>query len=38
MLAFCDPSVLDIYSRVDIIGILTKYGTPHEVLGVDREV
>jgi hypothetical protein len=38
MLASLDPGVLELYSRVDIIGILPEHGTPQEVVWVGREV
>jgi hypothetical protein len=37
MLEYLDPSVLELYSRVDIIGILSEYGTSQKVVWIDRE-
>jgi hypothetical protein len=37
MLASLNPSVLELYSRVDIIGILSEYGTPQVAVWVGRE-
>ena len=37
MLEFLNPSVLELYSRVDIIGILSEYGTPQAAVWVGRE-
>jgi hypothetical protein len=38
MLASLDPGVLELYSRADIIGILSEYGTPQATVWVGREV
>ena len=37
MLASLDRVVLELYSRVDIIGILSEYGTSQKVAWIDRE-
>jgi hypothetical protein len=37
MLASLDPGILNLYSRVDIIGILLEYGTPQAAMWVGRE-
>jgi hypothetical protein len=37
MLASLNPGVLEIYSRVDIIGILTEHGTSQRAVWIDRE-
>ena len=37
MLTSLNPSVLDIYSRDEIIGILPKYGTQQEAVWVGKK-
>ena len=37
MLASLDPGVLELYSRVDIIGILSEYGTLEATVWVGKE-
>lgn len=37
MIASLDPGVLELYSRVDTIGIVPEYGTPQAAVGVGKE-
>jgi hypothetical protein len=37
MLAVLKPSILEFYSRADIIGILLEHGTPQKTTWIDRE-
>jgi hypothetical protein len=38
MLASLDPSVLELYSRDDVVEIFMEYGTPQQAVWVGREV
>jgi hypothetical protein len=37
MLASLNHGVLELYSRVDVIGVLSEYGTPQAIMWVGRE-